>query len=102
MAENNTTLCSSDRPAIVDKLGTEEQQRGLVGFMRHSLNVFMCDTWSSQENIEKDEIIHHFVGLQVHEFSNIKDTSSPDAPIYKILQAAGVIEIPTELTPIAP
>lgn len=67
-----------------------------------SLNVFMCDTWRSQENIEKDEIIHHFVGPQVHEFSNIKDTSSPDAPIYKILQAAGVIEIPTELTPIAP
>lgn len=102
MAENNTTSCSSDMPAIVDKLRTEEQQRGLVEFMRHSLNVFMCDTWSSQENIEKDEIIHHFVGLQVHEFSNIQDTSSPDAPIYKILQAAGVIEIPTELTPIAP
>lgn len=35
MTENNTTLCSSDKPAIVDKLGTEEQQRGLVGFMRH-------------------------------------------------------------------
>lgn len=67
-----------------------------------SLNVFMCDTWRSQENIEKDEIIHHFVVPQVHEFSNIKDTSSPDTPIYKILQAAGVIEIPTELTPIAP
>ena len=102
MAENNTTSCSSDMPAIVYKLGIEEQQTGLVGFTRHSLNVFMCDTWSSQENIEKDEIIHHFVGPQVHEFSNIKDTSSPDAPIYKILQAAGVIEIPTELTPIAP
>ena len=102
MAENNTTSCSSDMPAIVDKLGTEEQQKGLVEFMRHSLNVFMCDTWRSQENIEKDEIIHHFVGPQVHEFSNIKDTSSPDAPIYKILQAACVIEIPTELTPIAP
>lgn len=99
MTENNTTSCSSDMPAIVDKLGTEEQQKGLVGFMRHSLNVFMCDTWSSQENIEKDEIIHHFVVPQVHEFSNIQDTSSPDAPIYKILQAAGVIELSPELTP---
>ena len=44
MVENNTTSRSSDMPAIVDKLGTEEQQRGLVGFMRYSLNVFMCDT----------------------------------------------------------
>lgn len=35
MAENNTTSRSSDMPAIVDKLGTEEQQRGLVEFMRH-------------------------------------------------------------------
>ena len=35
MTENNTTLCSSDMPAIVDKLGTEEQQKGLVEFMRH-------------------------------------------------------------------
>ncbi len=35
MAENNTTSRSSDKPAIVDKLGTEEQQKGLVEFMRH-------------------------------------------------------------------
>ena len=35
MTENNTTSCSSDMPAIVDKLGTEEQQKGLVEFMRH-------------------------------------------------------------------
>lgn len=46
--------------------------------------------------------IFYYISKNVHHFRNIKDTASPDAPIYKILQAAGVIEIPTELTPIAP
>lgn len=46
--------------------------------------------------------ILYYILKNVYYFYNIKDTSSPDAPIYKILQAACVIEIPTELTPIAP
>ena len=46
--------------------------------------------------------IFYYISKNVYHFYNIKDTSSPDAPIYKILQATGVIEIPTELTPIAP
>jgi hypothetical protein len=55
------------------------------------------------DSIKKTEkIIYHNYGESQYIFSNIQDTSSPDAPIYKILQAAGVIEIPTELTPIAP
>ncbi len=55
------------------------------------------------DSIKKTEkIIYHNYGESQYIFSNIQDTSSPDAPIYKILQAACVIEIPTELTPIAP
>lgn len=51
---------------------------------------------------DKRKIICHKNDASYCIFDNIQDTSSPDAPIYKILQAAGVIEIPTELTPIAP
>lgn len=61
-----------------------------------------CVYYENQTASQKDKIVYSEVGYCEYEFYHIKDTSSPDAPIYKILQAAGVIEIPTELTPIAP
>ncbi len=61
-----------------------------------------CVYYENQTASQEDKIIYSEVGYCEYEFYHIKDTSSPDAPIYKILQAAGVIEIPTELTPIAP
>lgn len=61
-----------------------------------------CVYYENQTASQEDKIVYSEVGYCEYGFYHIKDTSSPDAPIYKILQAAGVIEIPTELTPIAP
>jgi hypothetical protein len=48
---------------------------------------------------DTDKIIYTINANHEYIFSNIQDTSSPDAPIYKILQAAGLIELSPELTP---
>ncbi len=88
--------------SIFTKIGFQDNQNLKLLIFSKMLNADLVKSLIidyNQARSPEDIIEYHYFEMR-HSFHNIKDTSSPDAPIYQILEKAGFLDNANDKAPV--